>query len=134
MRADRERFAQTMGALIGVTPTLMRAPGGMEARYVQCEIGYPLLHWSLSGGDSGGARAKSVSERVIYKAGDGEVVLMHDLNSECDRYTRTIVETLSEKGYLFVTVEELFADAGVALEPNHVYYSPAREMTAEEMR
>lgn len=131
---EKASFLEIMGRMIGIAPTLMRAPGGMEARYVRNEIGFPLIHWSVTGGDSGEARAKTVSERVIYQARDGEVVLMHDLNSECDIYARIILEALSEKGYLFVTVEELFADAGVPLEPNHVYFSPSREMLPEEMK
>ena len=134
MLTCKEQFAETMGRLVGVTPTLMRAPGGMERRYVEAEIGYPLLHWSLASGDSGGARAQNVAKRVIYKAGDGHVVLMHDLNSECAQATKLILESLIDKGYLFVTVEELFADAGTALEKNHVYYNPTWEMTKEEMK
>lgn len=134
MLSEKERFAETMSGLIGVTPTLMRAPGGMERRYVEAEIGYPLLHWSIASGDSGGARADSVANRVIYKAGDGHVVLMHDLNSECARATRLILEKLADEGYLFVTVEELFADAGTELEANHVYYNPTWEMPKEDMK
>lgn len=132
--AEQTHFIETMGGLIGVTPTLMRAPGGTELRYVEAEIGYPLLHWSIASGDSGGARADTVARRVIYKAGDGHVVLMHDLNSECAQATKLILEELSDRGYLFVTVEELFADAGTALEPNHVYYNPTWEMPKEEMK
>ena len=132
--AEQERFIETMSGIIGVTPTLMRAPGGTELRYVEAEIGYPLLHWSIASGDSGGARASTVANRVIYKAGDGHVVLMHDLNSECAQATKLILEELSDRGYLFVTVEELFADAGTALEKNHVYYNPTWEMPKEEMR
>lgn len=134
MRAEKAQFLETMSGIIGVTPTLMRAPGGMELRYVEAEIGYPLLHWSIASGDSGGARADTVAKRVIYKAGDGHVVLMHDLNSECAQATKLILEELSDKGYLFVTVEELFADAGTALQKNHVYYNPTWEMPKEEMR
>ena len=134
IQAEKARFVEMMSGIIGVTPTLMRAPGGMERRYVDCEIGYPLLHWSIASGDSGGARAQTVANRVIYKAGDGHVVLMHDLNSECAQATKLILESLTEKGYLFVTVEELFADAGTALEKNHVYYNPHWEMPKEEMK
>lgn len=132
--SEKEQFVETMSRLIGVTPTLMRAPGGMELRYVEAEIGYPLLHWSIPSGDSGGARADTVARRVYYKAGDGHVVLMHDLNSECAQATKLILEELSDRGYLFVTVEELFADAGVELQKNHVYYNPTWEMPKEEMR
>lgn len=132
--AEQERFIETMSGIIGVTPTLMRAPGGTELRYVEAEIGYPMLHWSIASGDSGGARADTVAKRVFYKAGDGHVVLMHDLNSECAQATKLILEELSDRGYLFVTVEELFADAGTALEANHVYYNPTWEMPKEEMR
>lgn len=121
---EKERFASELAQITGVPPTMMRAPGGSEAFYVRREIGYPLLHWSLASGDSGNTNYSKIARRVIYGAKDGDVVLMHDLNSGCWKYSARILEELSNRGFLFVTVEELFDDAGVQLEENGVYYSP----------
>ena len=57
---------------------------------------------------------------------------MHDINANCSKYTREIVESLTERGYMLVTVQELFLDAGIPLEDGMVYYSTARVSRAEE--
>lgn len=121
MLADRERFAAEMSAITGVPPTLMRAPGGAEEEYR--DIGYPLIHWSLATGDTTYTDAKEIAARVKWSLDDGDILLMHDTNVNCAKYTREIVESLTDRGYLLVTVEELFRDAGVPLEEGHVYYS-----------
>ena len=59
---------------------------------------------------------------MIYRIVDGDIVLMHDINKGAYRYTQSIVEALNRRGFLCVTVQELFADAGVPLMENQVYY------------
>lgn len=122
--ADRDRFAEELSAITGVPPTLMRAPGGAEEGYR--DIGYPLIHWSLATGDTTYTDAKQIAARVKWSLDDGDILLMHDTNANCAKYTREIVESLTDRGYLLVTVEELFRDAGVPLEEGHVYYSTLR--------
>ena len=121
---EKARFSSELAQITGVPPTMMRAPGGNESFYVRREIGYPLLHWSLASGDSGNKNYSKIARRVIHGAQDGDIVLMHDLNIGCWQYSARILEALSQRGFLFVTVEELFDDAGVELEENGVYYSP----------
>ena len=123
---EKQRMNDALTEVTGVPPTMMRAPGGNEKFYIRREIGYPLLHWSLAGGDSGSSDDKKVARRVIHNAKDGDVVLLHDLNVLSWRYTKRILEDLCARGFLCVTVEELFADAGVPLEENTVYFSPYR--------
>lgn len=126
MLAYRDREAEEMSAITGVSPTLMRAPGGAEAAYVRLGIGYPLIHWSFATGDSSDTDVDAIVARTNWSLDDGDIVLMHDTNVNCAKYTRRLVESLTERGYLLVTVEELFEDAGVALEPGRVYYTPQR--------
>ena len=101
----------------------MRAPGGNEEDY---DMGYPLIHWSLATGDSSNDNVEEIAERVKWSVRDGTIVLMHDINNNCPRYTQRILESLTVRGFLLVSVEELFLDAGIALEPGKVYYSTAR--------
>ena len=120
---ERDRFAGALGAFTGVPPTLMRAPGGNEEGY---DMGYPLIHWSLATGDSSNDNVEEIAERVKWSVRDGTIVLMHDINNNCPRYTQRILESLTSQGFLLVSVEELFLDAGIALEPGKVYYSTTR--------
>ena len=126
---ERDRFAAALAAVTGVPPALMRAPGGSEEGY---DVGYPLIHWSLATGDSSSDNVQEIVERTKWSLDDGDIVLMHDINANCSKYTREIVESLTERGYMLVTVQELFLDAGIPLEDGMVYYSTARVSRAEE--
>ena len=121
---DRERFARELSAIIGVEPAMMRAPGGKDEFYANNAFGYPLIHWSVAGGDSGGTDPSVVEETVLKQVRDGSVVLLHETNEAVPEYTATILKELTREGFLFVTVEELYAARGVALEPNRIYYKP----------
>ena len=129
--AEKENMAEEMSDLIGVAPTMMRAPGGDERIYIRGEIGYPLIHCSLASGDSGNPHYQKIAQRVIGNVRDGEVVLMHDINENVANYTKRIVEDLCNRGFLCVTVEELFADAGIELVDQAVYYGTYRGETVE---
>lgn len=124
--ADKEKFERELCTVIGARPTMMRAPGGQAGFYVRSEIGYPMIQWTIAGGDSGTRDIRAIYKRVAPRAKDGQIVLMHDLNSVASEYTRYILKDLNEKGFLCVTVEELFADAGLTLENNREYYSAVR--------
>lgn len=119
----KERFDREMNAVIGTRATYMRAPGGKYKRYIDGGVGLPLIQWSVISGDVGSDKVNSIAGTVINNAQDGAVVLMHDLNSHACKYTEIILPALEERGYLCVTVDELFAHYGVALEPNTLYYS-----------
>ena len=127
--AERDRFAEALGAVTGVPPTLMRAPGGSEDGY---DMGYPLIHWSLATGDSSNDNVEEIVERTKWSVKDGTIVLMHDINANCSRYTREIVESLTDRGFLLVTVQELFLDAGIPLEDGMVYGSTSRMWRVKE--
>ena len=120
--ADKARLEQELAEIIGVKPTMMRAPGGQSGFYMRREIGYPLIQWSLAGGDSGTRDVVAIYKRVAHHVKDGDVVLMHDLNYVASEYTHHILKDMNDQGILCVTVEELFADAGLALEANKEYY------------
>lgn len=122
-----ERFCTEIVEITGIVPTMMRAPGGYEDPFVRAEIGIPLINWSVSAGDGTGNRAYDRSDRQLIAgnvgvgAQDGAVILMHDLREACHQYLELTLEKLEERGFLCVTVEELFDSYGVKLQPNTVY-------------
>ena len=123
---EKQRMIDLLGETTGIVPTMMRAPGGHWAYYATQEIGYPLIQWSLASGDSGNPHYDQIADRVIAGAADGAVILMHDINQGSPTYTQEILESFAARGILCVTVEELFSDAGVALEANRAYKNPYR--------
>lgn len=129
---EKAMFEAELAAITGVTPTLMRAPGGKEEKYMRWEIGYPLIHWSLSSTDSGNPHADAIASRVIRYAWDGDIVLMHDINDRVNQYARKILDNFNSCGMMTVTVEELFARDGIVLEPNQTYYGTRRKQEEAE--
>ncbi len=70
----------------------------------------------------------TVQERIsntLNQVEDGTIILLHDSqgNSQTVEALRTIIPTLLETGYQFVTVTELFEAKGVAIDPkdNNMY-------------
>ena len=60
------------------------------------------------------------TERILSQVKDGTIILLHDM--ECNDKTvtalKTIIPSLLEKGYEFVTVSELFEIKGIELSPD----------------
>ena len=119
----KQRFDRELNAIIGTRATYMRAPGGQYKRYVDAKSGLPLIQWSVVSGDVNNSNYDSVAGTVLYHAQDGAVVLMHDLNPLSFKYTELILPELANRGYLCVTVDELFDHYGMPLQENTVYYS-----------
>ncbi|MBR4040032.1 MAG: polysaccharide deacetylase family protein [Clostridia bacterium] len=124
--AEDEMLRRELSEVIGLEPTMMRAPGGMYPYYIRRKMGYPMINWSLASGDSGNDNVRSIAYRLQNRAANNDVILMHDLNSKCHEYSAAFLDHLCANGYLCVTVEELFSRAGVPLEPDTLYYSPDR--------
>lgn len=120
------RLRREMGDTIGILPTMMRAPGGTDPYYIRQQIDYPMINWSAPSGDSGNDNVKGIIQTLKNRAADSAIVLMHDIRPKCYVYTEEFLKYLENRGYLCVTVEELFCNAGVPLKPNVSYFSPYR--------
>lgn len=61
--------------------------------------------------------AEQRAQRVLDNASDGAIILMHDsaYNSQTVEALKTIIPTLLEDGYQFVTVGQLFEEKGIEL-------------------
>ena len=62
-----------------------------------------------------------VVEQVVSSARDGAIILMHDIFPESVDAAFQIVDRLHQQGYLFVTVEQLFAARCLPLEAGQTY-------------
>ena len=123
VQAYRDMFNEELCALTGSPLTMMRAPGGQEQIYIDENVGLPLIHWSLASkdGKSDNFDVKEEAKRIVYSLVDGTIVLMHDLRAITAEYTSFLPLLLNERGFMCVTVDELFALRGIPLESNTVY-------------
>ncbi len=119
----RDRFALEQEAMIGVAPSYMRAPGGNDKLYCRYGVSMPIIRWNCLTGDAG---AKvSIAEcrsTFIYTLKEHSVILMHNVRWSSVDVAQEVLSILRERGYLMVTVDELFALRGVSMENNTVYF------------
>jgi len=82
IHAWRARFDKELSAVTGSTASYMRAPGGNYKRYVDANVGIPIIQWSVNPGDANSNKNnyESVAKTALKHAEPGSVVLMHDLN------------------------------------------------------
>ena len=125
MFKERDRFAREQIALIGVAPHYMRAPGGMDKLYADYGIGMPIIRWNVLTGDAveeAKARPSEFVDRMVHTLKDSAIILMHNLHRPSVTGAGLILDKLDQRGYLYVTVDELFEIRSIPLEDNRVYF------------
>ena len=105
----------------GLEVTLLRPPGGYMSSYIARQIGWPLIRWNKSGSDTGHLGASGIAGHVIAEAEHGDIVLMHDTKQKTADAVPLILDALTQRGFLFATVEELLYLSGVTPQPNVGY-------------
>ena len=98
----------------------------------------PLIQWCIDTEDwkykdkkgSGRSAAQREADKqkivsaVLDNATGGEIVLMHDLYEMTAEAFEEIVPELIKRGFVLVTVSELYEIYGIELEPGKVYRTP----------
>ncbi len=128
---DRIQCRQIHQDLTGLAPELFRAPGGNFDKYLAKKIGWPIILWRFSAGDTGNNNAYQLASRIVYNSKNGDIILMHDIHRKTARGTGMFLEELAAKGFLFATVDELLYLHGITPQPDTVYYSAFMEPVTE---
>lgn len=120
--------------LLGIVAPYVRAPGGIWKPMAYAKLGWPLIQWSSQGRDveDPPRDPQAISDMVIGTAGDGEIILMHDMRKGSVAASEIFIPRMQEKGYLFLTIDELFAKDGVTLQPDTAYWRCTDGVTTEE--
>ena len=111
-------------ALLPQGVVFLRPPGGKlnEATLAAAKkAGLAVLSWSLDPKDWACDDAATITARVVEKAKDGDVILLHDMSDSSVTAALRVIDQLEARGFRFVTVSELAKIKGVTLEPGKVY-------------
>ncbi len=122
LQAMPEKVNKAMIKTIGIPVRYDRAPGGLYPKMQKAKVQWAFIQWSLDTYDWRGRSPSAVLSSVKKKIADGDIILCHDIKEYAPENTRRIVNYLEEQGYIFLTVDELFAKDGVTLEIGQVYY------------
>ena len=112
-------------AVTGVPQNMFRPPFGainQKVRNVSAEIGFALIHWSVSSGDWETRNADTIYDDIMNNVRDRCIILAHDVHSFTVEAMERVIPSLIEQGYQLVTVSELMAFGPGVLEPGKVYY------------
>lgn len=112
-----------------------RLPAGCKARWLRppegscppavCQVAKAknlgVMIWSVDPRDWECDDAGCIAGQVVEKIQDGDVVLLHDTSESSVQAALNIVQTLSDRGYRFVTVSELARLRGESIQSGKVY-------------
>ena len=107
----------------GVSPVLMRPPGGAKsdaAMKTVGSMGMSAVLWSIDTLDWNTKNKQKTIDAVIGHVKDGDIVLMHDLYGTTADAAEVIIPKLKEMGFQLVTVSELASYRG-GIQPGKVY-------------
>ncbi len=107
----------------GVRPRVMRLPGGNKNATVLVNVSMPIILWNVDTRDWSHRDTQKTIDAIIGKVKDGDIVLMHELYESTAAASEYVVPKLTEQGFQLVTVSELAALKGKALNAGEVYYS-----------
>lgn len=114
---------QQVAAACGVSPALVRPPGGyIDARSLSVlgSMGMPAVMWSIDTRDWQHRDARRTIDAVLGQVRDGDIILMHDIYAPTADAAQVLIPELTARGYQLVTVSELAAARGGML-PGHKY-------------
>lgn len=122
LQAMKGKVDQALEKTIGIPSRYNRVPYGLYPQMIRAKSGWPLIQWSLDTYDWRGLSAKKITATVMDQISDGDIILCHDVKDNTHHAVPLIVQGLEERGYIFLTVDELFAKDGVTLEADKVYF------------
>ena len=109
----REELVKTNEILENITGekvSFVRPPYGSWDKSFEKELNmFPVL-WNIDPLDWCSHNAECTAAKVVEKAGDGDIILMHDYYDTSVTAALEVVDVLQKRGFQFVTVEEILFD------------------------
>ncbi len=114
----------------------LRPPYGDVNDNALSAVGTPCFYWTVDTLDWKTLNADSVYNEIVNHAGDGEIILLHELYESSVNGALRAIDTLQEQGYEFVTISEMFYRRGISLTNGEMYYDayPTSAGTADAIK
>ena len=104
---------QALEHILGEGDYWLRPPYGILAPELQRAADTPLIIWSVDPEDWKDRDKERIVRYVLDRVRDEDIILMHDMFEASVDAALEICDTLLERGYCFVTVEQLMDLRGV---------------------
>lgn len=113
---ELEQNRKIIHQITGQTAFLFRPPGGRtnpEVQTIADSLGYTTVWWRVDSGElAPDMDPEKVYNRVVNNVRTGDIVLLHNGDTNILTALPRILDTLSRRGYRFVTVSELMHSRG----------------------
>lgn len=116
-----DRTRQALTGLLGEGAYWLRPPYGiLDPPLQELEEG-PVIIWSVDPEDWRDRDTRRIVRRVLSRVEDGDIILLHDIYAASVEGALAVADALLERGFCFVTVEQLMALRGVEPRPGQRY-------------
>lgn len=109
--------------ITGSNIKLLRPPYGAINEKIKENFSYPYILWNIDTLDWQYKDSDYLYNYVINHINDGDIILMHDIHETTKIAVERILPELYARGFRVVSVSELAAIKGIALESNRSYRS-----------
>ncbi len=121
IQAQVTKCNDAIEAACGVRPKIMRLPGGNYNAAVLANTHMPMIQWNIDTLDWKTKNASKTVDAVLNHVKDGDIILMHELDSQSGDAALQIIPELTNRGYQLVTVSEMAAAKGHTLQAGALY-------------
>ena len=108
--AEVEKTNALICEVTGKEPEFIRPPFGEWKKTMECSLEMIPVLWDVDPLDWTTKNTALVVERVLKDTKPGDIILLHDYYQSSDDAALEIVDALMERGYKFVTVDELILE------------------------
>lgn len=102
-----DRTNDIIEEITGKRPVYIRPPFGSWNRSLEEQTGMLEIFWTVDPRDWECTDCSRVIERTLEDVKDGSILLFHDASPSSVRAALAVVDILKERGYEFVTADEL---------------------------
>ena len=101
---------EIINEITGEEVLYIRPPYGTWDKKFETELNmFPVL-WTLDPLDWSSSNASRITDKVVSKADENDIILMHDYYESTVTAALNIIDKLQKEGYEFVTVDEILFD------------------------
>ncbi len=116
-KKNREKFKEelirtneVLKEITGEETQYVRPPYGSWDKTFEKELNmFPVL-WNVDPLDWSSRNVDRITEKIVSKTEEYDIILMHDYYDTSVTAALKVIDELTEKGYVFVTVDEILFD------------------------
>ncbi|MGN0160844.1 MAG: polysaccharide deacetylase family protein [Lachnospiraceae bacterium] len=109
-QAEVDKTNAIIEEITGEKPKYIRPPYGSWNDKLEGEIDMSAVMWTLDTSDWNTRDVRRIVDYVVDEVESGDIILMHDIYDTSVAAALEIVDQLQQRGYVFVTVDDLLID------------------------